>query len=99
MLMRTPRHLIAVGGRSSADCIGAEFLIFYPENWHLLILISKCENMNEKQRAASDVVGPELLKLLGLPEMTEKVTITLEGGKPIRVECISFSDEGPAQSW
>lgn len=49
--------------------------------------------MKNNQRAASDVIGPAILELLGLPLSSEKVVITLEGGKPIQVECRAHTNE------
>lgn len=55
--------------------------------------------MSDKQQAASDVIGPAILALLGLPETTEKLTITLEGSKPIKVECSAYVyDQGKADN-
>lgn len=51
--------------------------------------------------ATSDEVGPELIKLLGLPcGLYRKVVITIEGGKLLRVdteqEVGDFTIDGPA---
>lgn len=42
------------------------------------------------EKPASNIVGPAMLELLGLPAATEKLVITFEGHKPIKVEHTSF---------
>lgn len=54
--------------------------------------------MSENNRSSSDIAGPAILKLLGLPPETEKLTLTLAGGADIKVECMAFiRDDGTAE--
>lgn len=48
--------------------------------------------MSYEKDTASDVVGLSILDLLGLPKTTEKLIITFEGGKNIKVECAYYAD-------